>query len=89
MFVSDAVSITVNCRFNSLTFCKAMFGGVGATFTSLTITWKLLVALKFVGWLLSVTTVVMVLVLGLCVWAGDHAMMPLVLIPAPFGGETN
>src|SRR5581483_8113856 len=61
-------------------------GSSGGKFTSLTTTLKLLVALNACGEL-SVTTVVIVLVLGPWFFAGVHVITPLVeLIVAPVGG---
>ena len=64
-------------------------GNEGATFTSLTMTVKLLVALNG-GVPLSVTLTRIVLVAGLCVWAGVHEMIPVVgLFVMPLGAETR
>ncbi len=77
MLASAAVLVTVN-KASSLTVCGAMTGRTGATLTSLTTTVKLLVALNCgltgsYGFVL-VTTVVMMLVLGLSAWVGVQVM---------------
>ena len=92
MFVSEAVFVTVN-RVSSFTVCVAMFDNTGAMFTSLTITVKVLVAVK-IGLIRSkvsvlVTIVVIRFVLGLCACAGVHVMIPLALITMLLGGPTN
>ena len=63
-------------------------GRIGALFTSLTVTVKLLVALKG-GVPLSVTTVLTVLVLGPCASVGVHVITPAVLMAAPGGALTS
>ena len=75
MLALVAVLVTV-IRVNSLTVWVGMTGRTGATFTSWTMTVKLLVALNG-GEPLSVTRVVRVLVLGLWVWVGVQVMIPV------------
>src|ERR1017187_2710416 len=87
MFVSVAVLVTVS-NASALTVCMGMVGNDGATFTSLTTTVNELVSLKL-GVPLSVTTVVIVFVAGLCVWAAVQVMTPLVSMFAPVGGDKS
>src|SRR5207249_755450 len=61
---------------------------VGWVFTSVTMTWKLLVALML-GEPLSKTRTVTVLVLGPCASLGVQAMAPLVETVRPLGPDTN
>src|SRR5439155_1592884 len=61
---------------------------VGWVFTSVTMTWKLLVALML-GVPLSKTRTVTVLVLGPCASLGVQAMAPLVETVSPLGPDTN
>src|SRR5262245_60029595 len=63
-------------------------GRTGGRLISLTTTVKLLVALSG-GVPLSVTTDVIVFVLGPCASSGVPVIPPLVSIPAPQGGATN
>src|SRR3974377_2477744 len=92
MLLSPAVLVTTICV-SSLTTWVAIRLRLGARLTSRTSTVKLLVAFNC-GFsasygLLLVTTVVITLVLGLCVWAGVQVMIPLVLIAIPSGGLTS
>ena len=67
------------------------FGGTikaGTLFTSLTITWKLLVALKL-GEPLSNTRTVTVFVLGPCASLGVHVMAPPEDTAKPVGPDTR
>ena len=80
-------------RVSSVTVCVAMFDNTGATFTSLTMTVKVLVAFKCgvtksYG-LLLVTMVVMVFVPGLWSWLGVQVTMLLVLMFMPVGAPTS
>src|SRR5437667_9851709 len=61
---------------------------VGWVFTSVTMTWKLLVALML-GVPLSKTRTVTVLVLGPCASLGVQAMAPLEETVSPLGPDTN
>ena len=76
-----------------MTIWVEMVGNDGATFTSLTMTVKVLVAVK-VGLTRSkasllVTMVVMRFVLGLWACAGVQVMMPLALTTMLLGGLTS
>ena len=89
MFALVAVSVTVNWV-SSLTVWVETVGNDGGTFTSLTITVKVLVAVS-IGLtrskgLLLVTTAVMRVVLGLSVCAGVQVIMPPALTVMPVGG---
>jgi len=81
------VFITVS-SVSSLIVRVAWTGSTGALLTSSTTTVKLLVALR-AGLPLSVTTVVMVLVVGPCASLGVQAITPLESILAPSGADTN
>src|SRR3974377_1435382 len=89
MFGSVAVLVTVK-SVSTFTVWVGITGNTGATFTSRTITVKLLVAsntgLTRSNASLLVTTVVIVLVDGLCVWLGVQVITPLPLMLMPAGG---
>ena len=82
-----AVLVTVNVA-KTATVSVDCPGSTGAVFTSLTITVKLFVVL-IGGDPLSVTTVVIVFVLGPCASVGVQVMIPLVSIAAPVGAAAR
>src|SRR5438876_267626 len=84
---SLAVIVTVSVL-SSVTVCTVGTVSSGALFASVTITVKLLVALNG-GTPLSVTTVVIVLVLGPCVSLGVQWITPKLSMLAPDGGDFN
>src|SRR6266540_858735 len=83
--VAGAVKVTVW----PMKFVRLAIGdSTGAVFTSVTITWKLLVALKL-GEPLSKTRTVTVFVLGPCASVGVQAMAPLAETVKPVGPDTK
>jgi hypothetical protein len=82
-----AVFVTVNVV-NSATVRLLCAGSTGAVFAGVTTTAKLFVALS-AGEPLSVTTVVIVLVLGAWPADGVQVIMPLEVMTAPLGGDNN
>jgi len=85
--LSVAVFVTISVV-NSVTVVSACAGRSGAVFAGLTTTRKLFVALSG-GIPLSVTTVVMVFVLGACACVGVHVITPADEIVAPAGATSS
>src|SRR5207253_2550764 len=92
VLVGTSASVALAVTANALSSSSVWFPGTvntGATFTSRTVTVKLFVALRF-GVPLSVTTTVIVFVLGPCASFGVQLIAPLLpLIVIPVGGPTR
>jgi hypothetical protein len=82
--LSVAASFTLN-KLPSATVCWLMLGNTGRVLTSVTTTTNELVTLMVP----SLTTVVIVLVLGPCASVGVHVIKPLPLMLIPDGGLTS
>jgi hypothetical protein len=85
--VSIAVFVTIKVV-NSATVRLLCDGSTGAVLAGVTTTTKLFVALND-GEPLSLTTVIIVFVLGAWPADGVHVIMPFELMPAPTGGDNN
>src|SRR5437660_10028981 len=92
VLVGTSASVALAVTANALSSSSVWFPGTvntGATFTSRTVTVKLFVALK-AGTPLSVTTTVIVFVLGPCASFGVQLIAPLLpLLVIPTGGPTR